>query len=314
MRWSPKIKQDDLLLKMIMVEQVKIQAESFESLQRVAIQCGREKNLATPELDTRLLLAHAAALDEVGLIRQARDAVPASIVDVFNGLMQRRLNGEPVSRILGQRAFFGLDFLLSKDTFDPRADSEVLVTEMIARVKAHIKRHPQKQLKLLDVGTGSGCLLLACLSALPNAIGLGVDISKGAIRQARINATRLGLRERAFFRPSNWFSEVRGKVDFMIANPPYISDMEFSGLSVEVRQHDPYRALVADKNGLACYETILQQAPAYLNADGWIGCEIGSTQSEAVTLLMRKGGLSNIKVYKDLAGLDRVVFGQWQKK
>lgn len=289
-----------------------LQAHDFESLQRAGIKQARDFGLATAELDTRLLLAHAAGLDEVGLVLCATESVSQNIIAKFEQLMARRLAGAPVSRLLGVREFYGLTFALCKDTLDPRPDSEVLVRQMVLKARTQNKPTP----RFLDLGTGTGCLLLACLYELEAARGLGVDVCAGAVRQARLNASRLGLRARASFRQSDWFSALSArneKADYILANPPYISASAFATLALEVRAHDPFRALVAGNHGLAAYEHIIAKASDYLTENGWIGCEVGAGQAAAVATLMRQNGFTQIETYPDLSNIDRVVFGQWKK-
>lgn len=283
---------------------------SFEAVQMHATRQAQRKGLATPALDMRLLLQEAAGLDEAALIKAAHEKIDAAAAKKFTALVAKRFNGVPVSRLLGRREFYGLSFGLNKDTLDPRPDSEVLVQEAVKKLSAH---HAPR---LLDLGTGSGCLLLAALSDLPNAKGLGVDISTGAVRQARINAALLGLRGRAFFRPSNWFSALHKRnenFDCILANPPYIVAQDFNRLAVEVREYDPKRALLAPKDKHV-YAHIVQRAPDYLRPAGWLGCEVGAGQAAYVERAMTQNGFGHVQTHGDLAGIERVVFGQWAKK
>ncbi len=287
-------------------------AGSFEAVQAHATRQARQNGLATPALDMRLLLQHASGRDEAGLIKAAHEKIDAAAAQKFATLVAQRFAGVPVSRLLGRREFYGLSFELNKDTLDPRPDSEVLVQQAVLRLKASHNAAP----RLLDLGTGSGCLLLASLSVLPHAKGLGVDISAGALRQARINAALLGLRGRAHFRQSNWFSALRKRnenFDCILANPPYIVAQDFTRLAVEVRDHDPKRALLAPKDKHV-YAHIVQRAPDYLRSAGWLGCEVGAGQAAYVGRLMTQNGFDHVQSHADLSGIERVVFGQWAKK
>jgi len=214
----------------------------------------------------------------------------------------RVLAREPLSRIVGVREFWGLEFLLSADTLEPRPETETVV-------EAVLKRLPNRSLpcRFLDLGTGSGCILLALLTEYPAATGLGVDLAPGAVSTARDNAAGLGLGNRASFAVGNWAQAVAGRFDGVVANPPYIPAPDIPGLPPEVRDHDPRRALDGGADGLAAYRTIAADLARLLAPAGFFACEIGSTQGDAVAAILVEAGLRPDGVAFDLAGLPRCV-------
>ena len=265
----------------------------------------RQHNIDTPALDARLLTGSACQFDDVELITQGDQKISGAQARALSKLVLARLERMPISRILNSREFFGLTFRLSKHTLDPRPDSETLVSAVLDKT-----RPCGRQLSVLDLGTGSGCLLLALLAHMPQAAGLGVDVSAGALRTARLNASLNNLRERACFRQSNWFSKVSGTYDIIVANPPYIRAHDLSKLAPEVKNHDPVRALVSDHDGLGDFVRITHQASAYLKTGGWLGLEVGQGQADAVVSMLRASAFINVEVFSDLAGIDRVVMAQ----
>jgi len=220
----------------------------------------------------------------------------------FGAALARVLAREPLSRITGTREFWGLEFLLSRDTLDPRPETETVVEAILARVPD--RRRPYR---ILDLGTGSGCLLLALVSEYPNAQGFGVDMAVGAAAAARHNALRLGLGDRAHFVVGDWTESIRGRFDVIAANPPYIATPEIARLPPEVRNHDPRAALDGGMDGLVAYRTIAAGIPDLLSDNAVFATEIGSTQADAVTALLRGVNLSVEPVLPDLAGLPRCI-------
>lgn len=210
---------------------------------------------------------------------------------------RRRLRREPVARILGHREFWGLRFALSAHTLVPRPDSETVVATALRLVADR-----GAPLRLLDLGTGSGCLLVALLCELPRAVGLGVDRSPEALGIARANALRNGTGGRALFALSDWGAPAAGPFDLVLANPPYIATDAFDGLDPEVRDHDPRAALDGGPDGLACYRAILAEAPRVLARDGRAVLEIGFDQERAVRALVERAGLTVLEGARDLGG------------
>jgi release factor glutamine methyltransferase len=218
------------------------------------------------------------------------------------GFAQRRMAREPVGRILGRREFWGLSFELSPDTLEPRPDTETVVETALSLV-------PDRQagLRLLDLGTGSGCLLVALLHELPRASGFGLDCSPGALATARRNAVRNGVGGRSAFAASDWAAAVRGRFDLIVSNPPYIPSPDLAGLAPEVRGHDPIVALDGGADGLAAYRVILAQTSDLLATGGTLVFEIGGTQEEAVGLLAHAARLRVVRAARDLAGYPRAL-------
>ena len=229
-------------------------------------------------------------------------ALTTSQVSYLDALIDLRNRGCPVSRMLGRREFYSLRFYLNDQTLDPRPDSECLVDAAVNY--AGSKAIDAKNLSCLDLGTGSGCLLLSLLSELPQASGLGVDLAPLAVAQARANAAQLGLARRARFICSNWLEGVQNRFDLILANPPYISTKDKT-LSCDVKNYDPSLALFAGPDGLAAYAALLPQIPARLTDIGRLFLEIGLEQKNAVITLAEQAGLQLYAVCPDLAGRDR---------
>jgi len=267
----------------------------------------RDAGIDSPELDARLLVGAALGLDLTGLVAQSQAMLPHDAATRIAVLAERRLAGEPVARILGEKEFWGLRFRLSSDTLVPRPDTETVIAAALDFVRM---MDPAKPLRILDVGTGSGAILLALLSELTDASGIGTDIAPGALITAKQNADALGLSARAEFAVSDYFSAVSGTFGIIISNPPYIRTADIESLSTEVRSHEPYCALDGGVDGLAAYRTLCAQSPAHLRPGGALIVEVGHGQAEAVAGLMQATGLNVVKPFRrDLAGVPRVVEG-----
>jgi release factor glutamine methyltransferase len=225
-------------------------------------------------------------------------------VDRVLGFITRRVEREPVSRILGRREFWSLDFYLSPATLDPRPDSETLIDEALADI-------PDKQvpLSVLDLGTGTGCLLLSLLSELPNASGVGIDKSEEAVATATANARRLGLGQRARFAVGDWGTGLTERFNLVISNPPYIPEGEIENLAPEVVRFDPVAALAGGTDGLDAYRAIIAQLSNLLESKGKVIFEVGAGQSGDVAALLGGAGFSGIGTRRDLASVERAVFG-----
>ena len=274
---------------------------------RAAAQAFRRASIETPELDARLLLCHAAGLSHEALIAEGNAPIGDDAAERFRSYVARRLDGEPVSRIRGTRAFYGRDFVIDAHTLDPRPDTETLIDAALDLLAREGKRHLPFQ--LLDLGTGSGCLLLSLLAELPQAYGVGTDISAGALRVAGKNARRLGLASRARFLAADWFDGLGARFDLIVSNPPYIPSGEIDGLAREVVCHDPRPALDGGADGLDAYRKIAASAAAFLKPGGHLVVEIGADQAEAVLGLFAAAGLAlpEEAVRLDLAGRPRAV-------
>jgi release factor glutamine methyltransferase len=223
---------------------------------------------------------------------------------VFYSLIKRRCLREPISRILGEREFWGLSFVLSDATLDPRPDSETVVAATLAYLSIAMLDKPN----ILDLGTGSGCLLISLLSQLKNAVGVGVDLSSEAACMARLNSVRLGVGNRSSFAVSDWMTAVGDHAfDVVISNPPYICESELRTLEPEVRCFDPLGALDGGRKGLDAYIKILPQMRRVMRPGGLAVVEIGYNQEEAVTALFMSVGARDLKVYSDLGGNSRCI-------
>lgn len=273
----------------------------------------RDAGIASPMLDARLIVARACAIDaHRPLIQPDLCVSPAQLCDIRR-CQERRLAHEPVSRILGSREFWGQKFAISPATLDPRADSETLVTACldIARREGWLNQ----PVRILDLGTGSGCLLLSLLHELASGFGVGTDISEAAIRTARENAKQLGVGERAQFVRTDWANGIDGCFHITVANPPYIARTELDSLSPEVRLYDPMLALDGGDDGRDAYRAILASLAGRAGVHTrWIVFEVGAAQCDAVIALMAEFGISlegsQILVERDLAGHRRCVCGK----
>lgn len=255
--------------------------------------------------DARLLVGHALGLDRAGLLSSADRIVGPAELERIERLAARRLLREPVSRILGSREFWSLDFLLSPATLDPRPDSETIVEAALA-----LTPDQDAPLRVLDLGVGTGCLLFAILSERPNAFGVGLDRSAEAAATAWANAARLGLAGRAAMAVGDWAAPLEGTFDLIVSNPPYIPAGDLAGLEPEVVLHDPTLALSGGRDGLDAYRAIAAQAPRLLGPSGWIVLEAGRGQAGDVSALLTGAGLAGVGVRNDLSSVPRAVFGQ----
>ncbi len=264
---------------------------------RVAIARLRAGGIEDAALDARLLLAHALGIAQDRLTLHLPEVMSVAQGLAYEQAIAARLARQPVAQIIGQRQFWGLTFRVTRDTLDPRPDTETLVAEAL---KAPFQT-------MLDLGTGTGCILLSCLHAMPKAQGLGVDLSPSALAVAESNAAALGLTARTRFQPSDWFSNVTGRFDLIVSNPPYIAADEMPTLAPEVRDWEPHLALTPGGDGLGPYRILAREAPAHLKGQGRLLVEIGPTQGPAVVALFAAEGLQDIRILPDMDGRDRVV-------
>ena len=265
----------------------------------------REARIAAPELDARLLLCHAAGLTHEAYVAGLNETLAPDAAARFGAYVARRLAGEPVSRIIGIREFYGRPFRIDSSTLDPRPDTETLIEAALA-----LARH-EGPLRLLDLGTGTGCILITLLAELPRATGIGIDKSLPALELARANAASLGVGDRALFMAGDWLDPVRCTFDLVVANPPYLSAADMAGLSNEVGAHDPRDALDGGPDGLSAYGRIAPRLGKVLRPGGIALFEIGHTQAEAVfSLLAKEGLILEQGPWRDLAGRPRVVGGR----
>lgn len=256
-----------------------------------------DAGVADAPRDARVLLAHCLRVDRSRITLVLDDDVDRRSERWFRELIDRRTRREPVSHITGRHPFYGRDFVVTPEVLAPRPESETLIEAALSE--------PFEQ--VLDLGVGSGCLLLTLLAERPGSSGLGIDLSLGACAVARRNAYLLGLRDRVRMRSGDWASNVRGAFDLIVANPPYIAASEMPKLDPEVRLHEPRLALTDDADGLSAYRAIIRQVPWLMTPGGRLMVEIGPTQGDAVAQMMCAAGLSAVTVLPDLDGRDRVV-------
>jgi release factor glutamine methyltransferase len=251
--------------------------------------------------DARRLLSHAVGVEPGRLTLLLSEPVDADALASFRGLVDLRAERRPVSHLIGHRSFYGRDFLVTPDVLDPRPETEILIEAALAVPFGHV----------LDLGTGSGCILLTLLAEMPDAEGAGVDISPLAIGVTEANARALGLEGRCHALVSDWVSEVEGVFDLIVANPPYISRAEMEDLEPEVRDFEPRLALTDEADGLACYRAIFSSIGPHLSETGRVIVEIGPDQADDVTAIAAIRGFDVIAVIPDLDGRDRVIVAGW---
>jgi release factor glutamine methyltransferase len=260
------------------------------------------------ELDARILVGAALDLDLTGVISTANRVLTSNESMRLEDLARRRLAGEPVARILGLKEFWGLPLRLSAKTLVPRPDTETVVELALEMLRA--APHSDRALRIADLGTGSGAILLALLSELPNACGFGTDISEAALRTASDNAVHLGLASRATFVACDYAAALSGPFDLIVSNPPYIRSADIAGLATEVRDHDPFAALDGGTDGLDAYRTLIPQAARLLAPRGVLVVEAGDGQASAIGELMMAAGLTQQPAKADLAGVLRAAAGR----
>jgi release factor glutamine methyltransferase len=263
----------------------------------------RDAGIASAELDARVLLAHALGRNASKLIASSDERVPAESVERVDQLVRRRLAGEPVARILGYREFWSREFTLGPDTLVPRPESETVVEAALAAVPDR-----DAELRVLDLGVGSGALLAAILLERPRATGVGIDRKAGALAVARANLGALGLSARASLLCGDWTAALGARFDLVVANPPYIATAELAQLALEVRENDPIFALDGGPDGLAAYRAIVADLSRVLTPGGAAVLELGQGQEAAVAALANARGLVvSGAARRDLAGLSRAL-------
>jgi len=275
-----------------------------EALHHVA-QFFRTNGIEEAEADARALIGHALHLDRARLIAQSDRVLESREVTVISALATRRLRREPVSRILGQKEFWSLPISVTPDVLVPRPETETVVEAALDFVMRSGLR--LEKLRILDIGTGSGALLVALLNELPNAAGTGTDVSSAALDVARANAARCRVASRCNFVVCNIANGVEGPFDLIVSNPPYIAHDEIVTLAPEVRDYDPQVALDGGRDGLDVYRAIAGDAKRILAPGGRLFVELGVGQDQRVRALFTEAGLSPGTPRKDLAGISRVL-------
>lgn len=260
----------------------------------------REAGIEEWELDAWYLLEYVAGCTRNEYYLHPDRRMEEERKREYLELIHRRAAHTPLQHLTGSQEFMGYVFQVNEHVLIPRQDTEILVEEALPYMRAGME--------ILDLCTGSGCILLSILKMVPGITGLGTDRSEQALQVARRNRTDLGLETEAVFQKSDLFEQVEGKFDCILSNPPYIPSETVGTLMEEVREHEPGIALDGGKDGLCFYRKITEQSPAYLKPEGMLFFEIGYDQAEAVTELMEQD-FTRIRVVKDLSGLDRVVYG-----
>lgn len=277
-----------------------VQAYVAEAKQRL-----HDAGIADPLSDARLLIGEVIDFSLTDFVLNGARPLHPDELDRIDAMIARREKGEPVHRILGHRGFYGLDFLMSRGTLEPRPDTEALVDAALPYVQATVQR--KQTARILDMGIGTGAICLSLLNAVPEATGVGSDVSPDALSTARRNAERLGLAERFGTIESDWFEHISGRFDIILSNPPYIRTDVIDTLDREVREFDPLIALDGGVDGLLPYRVIAEKAVDYLESGGVVGVEIGYDQMADVTSIFASKGYECVNRVKDYGGHDRAL-------
>ena len=255
----------------------------------------------TAELDARLILKEILSFDDKELIIRENYNIPEGIIREIFAIEKRRLKGEPISKIFKKRDFYKSKFIISNDVLDPRPETELIVE--IAN--KYIKKNDVKN--ILDLGTGSGCILLSVLKENKMINGLGIDLSKEAINIAQKNSKKLQVEKQSNFLISNWMESINFKFDIVVSNPPYIPSKDIKKLSKDVKKFDPLISLDGGEDGLSCYRLIVKDLKRVITKNAIIIIEIGCNQSKLVEEIFKKNDFKLVKKYNDINGLDRVL-------
>ena len=283
--------------------------QSIEAARRMLAARLKSGSIESAELDARMLVGAGLGLDLTGMIRAAGRLLTPDESNLLESFARRRLAGEPVARIVGHKEFWGLPLNLSPATLVPRPDTETVVEMALQILRAGARAN--RPLRIADLGTGSGAILLALLSELPRANGVGTDISAEALQTASGNAARLGLSDRAIFIACDYAGGLSGAFDLIVSNPPYIRSADINALAVEVRDHDPRTALDGGADGLDAYRALIPQAAHCLAPGAALVVEAGEGQSGDIEALMTAAGLTIAGPPRaDLAGIRRAVAGR----
>lgn len=269
-----------------------------------------DADLDDPATEARILVGGLLHLSTTELVTRGAEAVTADRAAVVRAAIARRLNHEPVHRILGEREFYGLPLGLSPATLEPRPDTEILVDTVLPHARHLVSTHGH--IHILDIGTGTGAICLALLHECPQAKGIGSDISGEALETARANAVRNGLDARFETIQGSWFDAIHGRFHVIVSNPPYIASSVISTLAPEVKDFDPPAALDGGLDGLDAYRAIAKDAARFLYPNGMIGVEIGYDQLETVTSIFEGAGFSLVEAVRDYGQNDRVLVFEFQ--
>ena len=257
----------------------------------------REAGVDDPARDARILLAHAAKIDTSRVTLIAPEDISSEISERYENMIRLREARVPVSHLIGEREFYGRRFKVSRDVLDPRPDTETLIEAALAEPFATV----------LDIGTGSGCILVTLLAERESAVGVGTDLSEAACLQAAANAVFKGVEKRADIFQSDWFGKVRGQYDLIVSNPPYLAEEEMALVSPELRLHEPRMALTDEADGLTGYRVLAEIGQRFLEPHGRLWAEIGWQQGSEVVELFVSAGWTNPRLLQDIDGRDRVI-------
>lgn len=260
-----------------------------------------EAGVETPALDARVLLQHVSGISDADFISGDGLLSNEQKRELSNYIF-RRMTGEPVSKILGRKEFYSREFKVTKDTLDPRPDTETLIEQALKWAKGQ-----HEDLRILDLGTGTGCIIITLLAELPGSTGVACDYSAAALEVTKTNAQMHDVADRLDFVQSDWFEDVQGTYDLIVSNPPYIPNPEIATLPKEVRNHDPILALDGGKDGLEPYKMIFSNLKIFLKPNGRAFFEFGFSQAENVSRLVDDSNLSMVGITPDIAGIPRVV-------
>lgn len=275
---------------------------SYHSCLQHAAKTLASAGVASPRLDARLLLAYVCDVSSEKILGYPQTELTQPQQEQFSQLITRRANREPLSHLIGKREFWGMDFTVTADTLDPRPDSETLIEAVIEQFS-----NRKEPLNILDLGTGTGCLLLSLLATYPHAKGVGVDVSASALEVAKTNAKHLALAKRTRFMLNDWCEGLEETYDIIVSNPPYITSSDVKTLEPEVAHYEPYLALVGGEDGLSCYRKIIPQLPPLLSSKGYAFLEFGQGQEHQVMNIALEAGLTYVSFKKDLATITRCI-------
>ncbi len=277
----------------------------------------KEVGIETPEIDARVMILHHSGFNHADLITKGTEELSQGVIDAINKDINRRIAGEPVFRILGEREFWGLNFKVTPDTLDPRPDTEVLVEQALSWLEQSELMSQKRTLRILDIGTGTGCVLISIIHELrqkydPNVFkdiyGVGVDFNFETANVAYQNVKTHKLEDSISIVQGDWMSALANEsFDLIVSNPPYITNLDITTLSKEVQNHDPFLALSGGDDGLDCYKKIISQLKTQLNQENRAFLEIGVGQVNDLTRLVDDSNLRLCDSHPDLAGIPRVV-------
>lgn len=264
----------------------------------------KNNNVPNYNLDARILLAYLLSLENKYFMSDIK--VTNKDKENFFSMIKDRINGKPVSKIISRRDFWETEFFINSSTLDPRPDSEILVKSAL-EVNKFINK---EKINILELGVGSGCILLSLLNEINGSIGIGIDIDIEALKVAQLNALNMKISEKVSFIASNWTKSIKGKFDIIISNPPYIKSSNIINLQKEVKNHDPLIALDGGEDGLICYKEIMKNIKGLMNKNAFLLFEIDSWQGNIIIELSKKNHLKFFSIKKDLSGKERCIIFQ----